>query len=439
MLNRSILADAPPCERFLLIRSQNSMAYDTVPLTKTLEPADQDELVQAVRECYASETPVYPLGGCTSLESGLPAKRPGIGLSMRGCQRVIDYPARDMTITVEAGITMRSLAETLAAERQRFPIDVPQADRATLGGVIATNFNGPRRFGLGTVRDYVIGIRAVDGRGVAFKGGGRVVKNVAGYDFCKLLTGSMGTLGVITQATLKVVPIPEVSMYVVGRIDRLDDVEAVLGGLVRSDVRPSSVEVLLGPFWERQTELGEALGPLTDSAAYLAFEIEGTAGEVRWMTNQLGREWRDLGIQRVDTFGQDAVRFRREIVEFPQSTGAPLVIQASLRPSGVVPFLAAVRELDSGSSIQSHAGSGIVFVQFSKFPEGGLSRALVGRLRPVAASFDGHVVVLSNPSGTEVTHQSIWGGADAPFQLMSVVKQQFDPRDLLNPGRFVYL
>src|SRR6185369_14097741 len=104
------------------------------------------------------------------------------------------------------GITMQALAELLAKERQRLPIDVPQAEQATIGGVIATNWNGPRRFGEGTVRDYVIGISAVDGRGQPFKGGGRVVKNVAGYDFCKLLTGSLGTLGIITQLSLKVKP-----------------------------------------------------------------------------------------------------------------------------------------------------------------------------------------------------------------------------------------
>ena len=80
---------------------------------------------------------------------------------------------------------------------------------ATLGGVVACSASGPRRFGFGTMRDYVIGIHAVDGRGMAFKGGGRVVKNVAGYDFCKLLTGSLGTLGVITQVTLKIRPLPD--------------------------------------------------------------------------------------------------------------------------------------------------------------------------------------------------------------------------------------
>ena len=113
---------------------------------------------------------------------------------------------------------MGFLKQTLASEGLMLPLDVPQQEAATLGGVIATNTNGPRRFGLGTVRDYVIGIEAVNGKGQLFHGGGRVVKNVAGYDFCKLLTGSMGTLGVITQATVKLKPIPESASTSCGRL-----------------------------------------------------------------------------------------------------------------------------------------------------------------------------------------------------------------------------
>ena len=136
-----------------------------------------------------------------------------------------------MTILVEAGVRMADLAATLAAEGQQLPIDVPRASEATIGGVVATNWNGPRRYGHGTVRDYVIGIHAVDGRGVAFKGGGRVVKNVAGYDFCKLLTGSLGTLGVITQLAFKVKPQPECTAAVIADCANLSIAEKALDRL----------------------------------------------------------------------------------------------------------------------------------------------------------------------------------------------------------------
>lgn len=145
---------------------------DGLPLQKTLAPASIGEVAEMVRMAGEKGTALYPIGGQTAQHLGLTPRREGWGLSMTQLNRVVDYPARDMTITVEAGITLDELAKTLATERQRLPIDVPFPERATLGGVVATNASGPRRYGCGTIRDYVIGISAVDGRGVAFKGGG---------------------------------------------------------------------------------------------------------------------------------------------------------------------------------------------------------------------------------------------------------------------------
>src|SRR5688572_5315479 len=112
------------------------------------------------------------------LHLGLPPMKPGTAVDLRGLDRVIDYPARDMTITVQAGITVRRVADILSAEGQQLPVDVPLPDRATVGGAVATNASGPRRFGPGTLRDYVIGITVVNDEGREVKGGGRVVKNV---------------------------------------------------------------------------------------------------------------------------------------------------------------------------------------------------------------------------------------------------------------------
>src|SRR5438874_8668927 len=119
-----------------------------------------------------------------------------------------------MTVTVQAGITLAKLQELLASENQRLPVDVPQAERATIGGALAANVSGCRRYGFGTLRDYLIGISVVNDEGQEVKAGGRVVKNVAGYDLCKLYIGSLGTLGIITQVTLKLKPRPEEEAFV---------------------------------------------------------------------------------------------------------------------------------------------------------------------------------------------------------------------------------
>ena len=167
---------------------------DSLPLIETTSPESRDQVVETIRQASDTSTPIYPVGGATSLDFGIPVKTPGIGLSLAGMNQVIDYPARDMTITVEAGMTMAALASLLVGERQRLPLDLPMSERATLGGVIATNWSGTLRYGHGTIRDYLIGIEAVDGLGRPFRGGGRVVKNVAGYDFLQVADRIAGNI-----------------------------------------------------------------------------------------------------------------------------------------------------------------------------------------------------------------------------------------------------
>ena len=409
----------------------------TLSIEKNLAPADQGELAAVIGEAYAADTPLYPIGGGTSLEFGLPAKSPGQGLSLAKLNRVVDYPARDLTVTVEAGVTMRTLSDLLATERQRLPIDVPQAEQATVGGVVATNFNGPRRYGLGTIRDYVIGISAIDGRGSPFKGGGRVVKNVAGYDFCKLLTGSLGTLGVIAQVTFKLRPLPEQSLLLATVVNTPEQAEKLLVALSASETTPVAIELLAGPAWDSDP----AFQTFDRSAAgrmYLVVAFEGLESEIEWMTKQLAAEWRALDFDPPLAVGESSDLWQR-LIEFPARDASPLVLKAAVAPSGTTHFIAAARKLDPAVSIQAHAGNGIVLVKFARFPEQGLSRAVVGNLQTVAAAYHGNVTVLANPSRAEMTHQSAWGGIDAEFPLMTAVKRKFDPKDILNRGRFVYV
>jgi glycolate oxidase FAD binding subunit len=415
-----------------------STVTHNLPISETVEPGDAAELAECVASCYRADAPVYPLGGETSLDFGLTAKRQGTGLSLARMQRVIDYPAADMTVTVEAGVTMQALTELLGKHKQQLPIDVPQPDRATVGGVVATNWCGPRRYGHGTVRDYVIGIRAVDGTGRPFRGGGRVVKNVAGYDFCKLLVGSMGTLGVITELTFKLKPLAENSIYVVTTAKDLAEADRLLNGLVRSETTPTAIELLGGPEWETEAALTDGGRSPAQGHFMVAVGIEGTLGEVDWMADQLAAEWKSQRVARSWVVSGHAGReLGRRLNEFSASE-APLVIKASIAPSGVTGFIETVRAVDAQCSIQAHAGSGIVIARFSQFPAEGLSRTIVGKLHPAAVAAQGSLIVLANASGSEMTAQSAWGAGDQPHELMTAVKRRFDPKNLLNPGRFLF-
>ncbi len=408
---------------------------ETLPLSDTVTPADQAELVETVRESFVDGTPIYPLGGKTSLNFGLPPKIIGHGVSMQGLKRVIDYPARDMTITVEAGITIDSLATTLAKENQRLPIDLPDANRATLGGVIATNTSGTRRYAYGTIRDYVIGISAVDGRGTLFHGGGRVVKNVAGYDFCKLLTGSLGTLGIISQVTLRVKPIPSCSRFVTCRMRDWPMAERILAALVTSQTTPAAIELLVGPAWRKDS----VLGSLTDrERAHLLIGLEGTEQEVDWMASTLWNELRKLGVAGEIVPDYHTTDLWRRLAQFPVEGKSPLVLKAALRPSRTVEFIRRLEEIDPQCSIQSHAGNGIVIARIASAGSDGISKMLVGSLQPSAVEHGGHVTLLSCDSPGELTRQCWWGSLGDAGAVMEEVKRQFDPKDLLNRGRFVY-
>ncbi len=414
----------------------NIAATELLPLTDTVTPESTEQLADIVRSAAAEHTPVYPIGGGTCLNFGLPAKQAGLGLQLKGIDQVIDYPARDMTITVGAGIAMEVLQERLATDSQRLPVDAPHATQATLGGLIATNHSGPLRFGHGTLRDHVIGIKAVDGRGELFSGGGRVVKNVAGYDFCTLLTGSLGTLGVITQVTLKLKPRPAARALVCCQPPDLNQAEQLLTALMQSSTTPVAIELLTGACWNNAPGLGVS----ETGGGWLVIALEGTVVEVDWMTEQLEKEWRDQGVESIKSIRDvDADALYTQLIEFPADIESPLVLKITGLPSATTGILQTLHELDQNIATQAHAGNGIVIAKFSEFPPDGLSRVLTGRIKAVAAAAGGSATILSNPSGSEMTHHSVWGAADMPLEWMKRIKDAFDPHNILNPGRFVYV
>ncbi len=402
-----------------------------IPLSTTHEATSANDVAEMIRSAANERTPIYPLGGKTSLDCGLPAKRPGIGLSLAKMTKVIDYPARDMTITVESGITMSELAKLLATEGQQLPFDVPNAEAATLGGVVATNHNGPRRFGYGSIRDFVIGIEAVDGAGNTFHGGGRVVKNVAGYDFCKLLTGSMGTIGVITQLTMKLRPVPQASDLVIAPLANTKTAESILDAMASREIPVAALQWLAGPAWKGFSELPPA------SEGWLVARLEGTSFEVTWMRDRLMKVW-SAAANVIPVAYLSEKKLWPAIVDFSRRPAA-LTLKASVRPSQVVSWVQACREVDSNVSICAQAASGMIYASFEQMPQLGVARGLIGKLQPAAVSAGGNVVVYAGQLGSEATQQAVWGNGGDPLAVMQEIKRRFDPHNILNPGRFVFL
>jgi glycolate oxidase FAD binding subunit len=416
------------------------MTANPLPLTKTESPTSASDVAAIICDCASTKTALYPIGGGTALDYGLPAKTPGIGLSLAGLSRVIDYPARDMTITLEAGVRMSELQKLLAGEGQRLPIDTPHVEQATIGGVVATATSGARRYANGTLRDYVIGVSAVDGRGTAFKAGGRVVKNVAGYDFCKLLTGSLGTLAVITQVTLKVKPLPQRSAFVAVPCCDLEQAASLLEIMAKSRTAPAAIEILIGSAWKGDPALGD-LRP--GDHGFLVVGIEGTEPEVRWMITTAIDELRagasdSASVGPREISANETAALWNRLTDFPTIGEAPMVLKVCVPPSQTIAMIALLLAADPRCSIQAHAGNGVVLARFTEFPPAAISKVLIGSLQPAALALGGSVTVLRCTNAGDLTHQAAWGGLGDSAMLMEAVKRQFDPHGLFNPGRFVY-
>ncbi len=412
------------------------MTPSTLPLDRTIAAESVEQIGDLIRQAQSQGIPIYPLGGGTSLHYGMPAREPGWGLDLTPCDTVVDYPARDLTVTVQTGVRWRKLQELLQQSQQELPLDVPDADEATVGGVVATAWTGPRRLGYGSVRDYVIGIEAVDGQGRQFHGGGRVVKNVAGYDFCKLLTGSMGTLGVITQVTLRVRPLAESSRWLAVDLADWNACRELTSRLRAAPLGAVTMGVICGPAW-CDSPLRESASPNHLPLRYV-MSVEGLNEEVSRAIDAAGQQSGGIGQWHELAASRRAADCLSSVAGFSATTACPLVIRAKMVAGGAIPFAAAAGELVPNCSLWCDTATGTVDVRFHEIPGGGLADLLVKRLIPLAHRFHGHVRVLWSESAAELTRQVVWSELGLPLELMWQVKQAFDPANVLNRDRFVW-
>jgi len=380
-----------------------------------ITPHTVEEIGELIQQAAIEKHGVYPIGGATALHLGFLPTKPGHAVDLRGLNQVIDFPARDMTVTVRAGITIATLQAILARENQRLPVDVPNADAATLGGAIAVNASGPRRFGFGTLRDYVIGISFMTDAGAEAKAGGRVVKNVAGYDLCKLHIGALGTLGIVTQATLKLRPVPE-SSVLLASTGRTADLPAILDRLHQSTTQPICIEI-------ESTD--------SPSQCRLTVGFEGSAATVGWQADRLREELSWPTPMKFE--GESAMRERLRLTDALNPESAKFSFKAGMLPSAMPAFLARLSESTS-MKWQAHAGNGIVIGHSDDHHTLGDASQLLAQLRELAAVGRGGVVV-TRCSPDWKRELRIWGEPLGDFALMRRVKKALDPNDLFNPGR----
>jgi glycolate oxidase FAD binding subunit len=405
--------------------------FGPVPVVR---PASVPEIGDIVRRAAADGLGLYPLGGRTMLDLGLPPTRPGLGVDLTALADVIDYPARDMTVTVRAGITLAALQNLLATEKQRLPVDVPQADRATLGGALAANVSGPRRHGFGTLRDFVIGISTFNDEGQETKAGGRVVKNVAGYDLCKLHVGALGTLGIISQVTLKVRPIPEATALLTLGCEA-SDLGPLLDRLHTSRTRPVCVDAL--NVVAARAVAAASGAALPEAPWVVVVGYEDRAETVNWQVQQLLTEVAVARVRGVEArAGSAAERLWQALVEFTNPVDARVSFKANLLAGATASFCQTAEELNRGIALQAHAGSGIVRGHLIDDVTQEQATGMVRPWQAAAVTARGTVVLTRCPAAWKAA-LPVWGMPRGDWPLMRRVKEMLDPRRLFNPGRFV--
>lgn len=368
-------------------------------------PTTPEEAAAWVAAARQAQVGITIRGGGQHFAALLPAARPCWELATGSLRRVIDHPARDLTVTVEAGLPVKSLQETLLTAGQWLPFDVADSEGATIGGAVAANLSGPRRLGYGTLRDYVIGIQFVSAAGELIHAGGRVVKNVAGYDLGKLLIGSWGTLGLITQLSFKVLPRPESEAWWSVSVPVADAADLITWLRVTA-TRPIAV-----------------LADLRDNAQlHMTIGFAGSHAAVAWQEEQVAHDWRRWG--ELQPAAAPTMPAEAELQ-------AGVVARVSVPPRSVAVCAAALREVAGPEAAISFAlGVGTLRLTYP----GPIDRNTVSRWRNLISGYGG-VLILQRFPAALADVDTVWGPPRGEWALMKQLKRTLDPANIWNPGR----
>ncbi|HET7559965.1 MAG TPA: FAD-binding oxidoreductase [Limnochordia bacterium] len=430
------------------------------PVTCAVRPKTPVACARALAAAREAGLRVLVHGGGTQLEAGHPAPI-DVVLDTRALDRVIAYEPEDMTVTIGAGLTLRALQERLQAGGQFLPLDPPVDEGATLGGLVAADASGPWRFGYGTLRDMLIGAQLATADGALSRAGGRVVKNVAGYELCKLYTGSWGTLGVLTELTFKVRPLPRSEACLQLAVGSLADAERAAALLLDADLEPVAVEFLPAAV---AAQVGLPLNRAYGVFALFAGEAKTTA----WQLERAARLVEALGDAQALTDGR---RVHQALVA-AHRPGSRVALRASVLSSAVARFCGEAEALCAGRRAAlrwaAHAGSGVVSLQLqgdddtvladlcdqllalaaqpataAVTPDQSGRRRRAARFAPTPAERQeaerlgsGNLVVVAAPAELRAK-VAPWGRIPPSARLMRALKQTYDPSGVLNPGRFI--
>jgi glycolate oxidase FAD binding subunit len=414
-----------------------------------VQPAEVAQVAEILRFAAAETLAVIPCGGCTKLGIGSPPLRYDIALDLSRMNRVLAYDPRDLTLGVEPGVRIEDLLRVLSEQNQFLPLAVPFADRATVGGIVAANSSSPLRHFYGGVRDFCLGMEFVTGEGVISKGGGRVVKNVTGYDLHKLLIGSLGTLAVITRVNFRTFPLPPAQGTFVASFSNAESAFGFCRGVAQSVLTPQILEVA-DPAAAHLLFSGMAPARFAPQQWPVIITAAGQPAVVDRYARELGKiasAAKAAEFTPLSDVEQSSILAR--LREFPRLVlgAAPLAVifRIGVLPTTMASLLKDLSEVAIhyrlGFATLTRA-SGILYAAL--FAKEGNETSSPETAIAVKEAFQICTLPENNaqamlefcPPEMKRMGTDLWGPWRDDFVLMERVKNVFDPHDVLSPGRF---
>jgi glycolate oxidase FAD binding subunit len=435
-----------------LLTDTSAAAYevDGVPPTLVVLPADEAQVAAVMRLAGEHQATVFPRGGGSHMALGYTPERVDVVLGLQRLQQQLAYEPGDMTTTVQAGLRLVDLQQTLGSQGQFLALDPPAVTTTTMGGIVAANTSGPRRLLYGSARDLLLGIAVITVDGTRTKAGGRVVKNVTGYDLNKLYIGSFGTLAVIVELTFRLHPLPPGEHTLGIGFSQHTDMVPILQTLMQLPLRLNSLELLNAAAATFLTH--EAKVPAVETAYVLVARVEGlpevtTKQEQRviealqqlpltgtlvpqtWSTAEQTRLWHTIEAFPVAIHAAT-----------PQGVVGKVSLQLSDLPAFFAEMEAAFMHTERTWPVLAHAGSGIAYISIP--PAEGAGSDSTAMLESIQAldtrvtHLQGRRVIERAPVAVK-RQCEVWGTPGDDFALMRAIKTSFDPHNRLNPGRFI--
>ncbi len=385
------------------------------------------ETIAEAQECVRAMPgqAMVPWGGGMRQTLGYAPERYDCALSTLRLNSVTEYHPADLTITVQAGMTLADVQAVLAEHHQWLPLEVAVPERQTVGGIIATRADSLLRLSRGSIRDLLLGVTVINSRGEWIKGGGRVVKNVAGYDLPKLYCGALGTLGLIAEATFKIASLSESSATVVLPLPADHNSEDVLDHVMASELHPSFL-FLLNP-----SAALDIVGPDASEAQYLVLGLDGASETIQWQLETLGAS----AISEEESAG---VRSRLRDYALAE---APMTASFHILSSQIGAFARMVewtaRRAGFAARVWADAAVGILGAHFMPMTEASDWHVFYHDLKDKADRVGGSFMIERMPDALRTADVPVWSPLLPDFKLMARLKESLDPLRMWNPGRFV--